>query len=76
MRIANSAAGKRVEFAGASGGLESSDEEHGSLDRALSRQHASHEIGRAVKEDEIDKMLDAMGEADSSSEEEIELRLH
>jgi len=75
VRNAYRTAGKRVEFAGASGGLESSDEEQGSLDRVLPRQSTSRGLGRTDKEDDIDKMLDAMGDGDSSSEDDIEIHL-
>lgn len=67
------ATGKRVEFAGTgtrgSVGLESSDEEPRTLGVSRSRAFGDHRvIGRIDKEDDIDRMLDAM---DSSSDDEI-----
>ena len=57
---------KRVGFAGATAGLESSDEEP----RGLPRHRTSRvsDVGFLDKEDDIDRMLDAM---DSSSDDEL-----
>lgn len=73
VRIPDRAAGKRVGFAatgpGGNVGFESSDEEPRSVGLSRSRASQLHtSLGTFDKEDDIDRMLDAM---DSSSDDEI-----